>query len=636
MQSGSPGASGVVLDKAIEAHLAGRIGEAQKLYQSVIDADPADPVALHLLGVSYIQQGQPLQGISFVEQALALRPDDAGMHYNLACALQALNRLDEAIEHYETGLAINPRQAEAHLNLGNALQAQDRHAEAIAHYQETLALKPDDADAHNNWGNSLQALERQVEARDHYEKALAFKPDHAQARNNLGNTLQALNRHEEAIARFREALAIKPEFAEAHNNLGHALQALNRPEEAIGHYEAALVLRPDYAEAHSNWGIALQALNRHEEAIARYDRAIALKPDYAEAHWNKSLALLCLGRFAAGWQLYEKRWQRKQTVALPDFNLPLWLGQEGRAGPVLRHARLGGDRASRNMVSRRSGFVHFIGSLRALLRHGSAGAGRNILIQFEQGHGDALQMLRYVALLERIGMRCWIQVPPALMALTHRSFPRAQVVGVGQCPPDVRFRVPMLSLPLAMKTFSEAQIPGVVPYLIADERKKAEWASRLAIEHRRSVGLAWRGRPTHRNDRNRSILLETLVPLFSRKEIQFVNLQKDLTEAEFEELARHDNVTIIDKELDSFDDTAAVASVLDLVICVDSAPAHLSGALGKTTWVLLPFSPDWRWLLARSDCPWYPSARLFRQKSIGDWAEVVRAVGGALSIKSLS
>jgi len=147
MQSGSPGASGVVLDKAIEAHLAGRIGEAQKLYQSVIDADPADPVALHLLGVSYIQQGQPLQGISFVEQALALRPDDAGMHYNLACALQALNRLDEAIEHYETGLAINPRQAEAHLNLGNALQAQDRHAEAIAHYQD-LVICVDSAPAH--------------------------------------------------------------------------------------------------------------------------------------------------------------------------------------------------------------------------------------------------------------------------------------------------------------------------------------------------------------------------------------------------------------------------------------------------------------------------------------------------------
>ena len=636
MQSGSPGASGVVLDKAIEAHVAGRIGEAQELYQSILETNPDDHVALHLLGVSHIQQGRPLEGIPFVEQALALRPDNADAHYNLACALQTLDRLDEAIARYGAALAINPGHAAAHLNLGNALQAQDRHAEAMAHYQETLALKPDDADAHNNWGNSLEALNRHEEASDHYAMALKFRPDHAQALTNLGNTLQALNRHDEAIARYQEALAIKPEFAEAHNNLGHALQALNRTDEAIGHYQAALAIRPDYADAHNNWGIALHAQNRHNEAILRYDRVIALKPDYAEAQWNKSLALLGLGQFAAGWPLYEKRWQRKQTVALSDFNLPLWPGQESSAGVVSRQACSGRDGASRKMASQRSGFVTFIRSLRSLLGAATAGAGTNILIQFEQGLGDALQMLRYVLLLEQIGMRCWIQVPPALMLLTQRSFPRARVIALDQCPADVQFRVPMLSLPLAMKTFSEAQIPGVVPYLIADERKKAAWASRLATGRRHTVGLAWRGSPTHKHDRNRSIPLEILKPLLSLGEIQFVTLQKDLTDAESGELARHDNVIALDRALESFDDTAAIVSVVDLVISVDSSLAHLAGALNKATWVLLAFSPDWRWRLGRSDSPWYPSARLFRQPSPGDWTGVIEAVAASLCVQSPS
>jgi ADP-heptose:LPS heptosyltransferase len=191
----------------------------------------------------------------------------------------------------------------------------------------------------------------------------------------------------------------------------------------------------------------------------------------------------------------------------------------------------------------------------------------------------------------------------------------------------------MLSLPLAMKTFSEAEIPGVVPYLIADEQKKAGWASRLATERRHTVGLAWRGRSTHKNDRNRSIPLEMLKPLLSHGEIQFVTLQKDLTDAESRELARHDNVMVLDRELESFDETAAIVSVVDLMISVDSSPAHLSGALNKATWVLLAFSPDWRWQLRRNDSPWYPSARLFRQQSIGDWTCVIDAVAAALRVQ---
>ncbi len=633
MQSGDPSELTALLDKAVDAHAAGNMAAAQELYMALLEKSPDDHVALHFLGVSYFQQGKPIQGIPYVEQALALKPDYVDAHFNLGCTLQGLNRLEEAIAHYESALAIDSDSAGAHLNLGNALQTLDRHEEAIAHYQQTLALRPEDADAYNNWGNSLQALNRHNEATACYERSLALRPDHAEAHSNLGNSLFALNRHDEARAHYEKALALKPEFAEAQNNLGHALQALNQIDAALACFARALAIKPDFAEAHNNWGIALQALNRHDAAIEHYERAIALKPDYAEAQWNKSLALLCLGRFREGWQLYEKRWRRKEAVALPDFDLPLWSGQEDSATRC--ESRGGRAAVSSRTAARRRGIPLAKAFLGILFGRGDAAPAANLLLQYEQGFGDAIQMLRYVPLLEQMGVQCWIQAPPALAALAQRSFPRARVVAPTQCPAEAEFRIPMLSLPRALKTYSASDIPRAVPYLAADEQKKAAWAARLANQRECTVGLVWRGRPTHKNDHNRSIPLATLAPLFSRKDIHFVTLQKGLTEAELGELAQYDNVTMVDEELDSFDDTAAAVSVLDLLISVDSAPAHLSGALGRPTWVLLPFSPDWRWLLAGSDSPWYPSARLFRQESIGDWVGAIRDVGDSLSVASL-
>lgn len=613
MPGGGQDASAADLAQAVAAHLAGRMDEAQALYRSVLATNPGDHVAAHLLGASYVQQGKLQDGIALLERALALKPDYADAHYNYGCALQALGRLDEASARYVAALAIDPGHAAAHLNLGNTLQALGRHAEAIAHYQEVLALKHGDADAHNNWGHSLQALARHDEAARHFGLALASRPDHAGALNNLGLTLHALNRPEEAVARYEQALAVAPDFAEARCNLAHALNALGRRDEAMAQCAAALALKPGYAEAHNNWGIALHGLNRLGEAIAHYDQAIALKPDFADAQWNKGLALLGGGQLAAGWELYEKRWQREHTAALPDLGLALWLGGERSAD-----ARPGG--ALRELYRR----------VRAALRGAVPGAGRSILIQFEQGFGDALQMLRYVPLLEKIGMRCWIQVPPELAALAQRSFPQARLAAVDACPAQVRYRIPILSLPLAMKTFAETDIPRTVPYLVTDRRKTSAWASRLAHTRKLAVGLSWRGRPTHKNDRNRSMALELLQPLLSRGEVQFVTLQKELTAAESSLLARHENVTMLDRELESFDETAAVLSAVDLMICVDSSLAHLSGALGRPTWVLLAFSPDWRWQLARSDSPWYPSARLYRQQAPGNWTGVVDAVAAAL------
>jgi len=334
-------------------------------------------------------------------------------------------------------------------------------------------------------------------------------------------------------------------------------------------------------------GVSLAALNRDAEALVCHERALAIDPHYADAEFNKALGLLRSGNFREGWRAYEKRWQAKDGAGKRHVDRPLWLGDT----PV---------------------------------------EGRSVLIEFEQGFGDAIQAWRYVPRLEALGAKCWIHAPASLQALVQRSFPHTSVIPRNWWPDQIELRVPVMSLPLATHTFSEADIPRVVRYLAADERQVAQWAARLSSAGAPRVGLVWRGNPSHRNERNRSAPLEAFAPLLSRAGVRFVTLQKNLTDPEREILSRYANVTVLDEELRTFDDTAAAMSTLDIVISVDSAPAHLAGALGRTTWILLPFSPEWRWMLGRSDSPWYPTARLFRQRSIGDWAGVVAELCAAL------
>ena len=229
-------------------------------------------------------------------------------------------------------------------------------------------------------------------------------------------------------------------------------------------------------------------------------------------------------------------------------------------------------------------------------------------------------MLRFIPILSSLGARCFVQAHPTLRTLVQRSLPGIDVIARNQCPSGIDSRTPVMSLPLAMRIRGEADIPRAVPYVRADDGKAALWAKRLGGGLR--VGLVWRGNPKHLNDANRSARLEDVEPLLGCEAVRFVTLQKALTDAESAILSRHAGLAVLDGELETLDDTAAVISVLDAVITVDSALAHLAGALGKPVWVMLAFSPEWRWMLGRGDSPWYPSARLFRQRSRGDWAGV--------------
>ncbi len=433
----------------------------------------------------------------------------------------------------------------------------------------------------------MRAQQRHEDAIRHYATALALRPGYAEAHYNIGNALQALGRYDEAIAAYEKAAAIKPDYAEALNNLGNALQALNRHEEAIVRFEQALAVMPDYAEAHNNLGNSLQALNRHEQAIARHARALALQPDCIAAQWNEGLARLVIGDFKAGWKQYEGRWavaglgQRRR-----EFAQPQWRGE-------------------------------------------FALAGRTILLHAEQGLGDTLHFARYVPMVAALGAGIVLEAQNPLVPLLAGLPGVASIRAQGEALPTFDCHCPLLSLPLAFGTTFDT-IPRNVPYLAAAPERIARWRSTIEEAAAPRIGVVWAGNPANVFDHRRTLPLRHLLPLLRTPGVKFFALQKDLRPGDLELLQAFPEVRLLGEELEDFTETAAVVSLLDLVITVDTAVAHLAGALGKKVWVLLPFSPDWRWLLAREDSPWYPSARLFRQPATSDWASVLAQVATAL------
>ncbi len=442
-------------------------------------------------------------------------------------------------------------------------------------------------------GNVLQRGGRHAEAIEAYRRGLALQPDIAPMRSNLGNSLQALGLFEESVAEHRRAVAMRPEWGALHGNLGAALYRLGEMEEALEAYGRALALQegkaapPPLAALHSNIAAALVGLNRHEEAIPVYEKSLALCPEQTEAAWNYGLTLLSLGRFREGWPFHERRLEQGYKKVLERVPAPMWDGE-------------------------------------ASLR------GKRILLQAEQGWGDVFQMVRYLPILQAAGAECSLQAPPTFHDLFRRSLPGVELYPVEEIPASLNFRLPITSLPAVLRTHSDAEIPKPIPYLTPDPEKAAAWRRRIdaVAQGCLRVGLVWKGNPEHPDDRNRSMPLETTAPLFARQDALWVILQKGESIDERAWLQRRATVLLPEpEEITSYDDTAAAMAGLDLIVSVDSSPAHLAGALGKPLWLLLPFCADWRWRIGREDSAWYPTARLFRQERRRDWAGVVRRVG---------
>jgi tetratricopeptide (TPR) repeat protein len=509
--------------------------------------------------------------------------------FQQAVRFQGSGQLAEAASLFAAILEHNPDHFPTLHRLAAIRRFQNRLDESLALLERAIACNPTAADAYNSLGNTLNSLGRPNEALEQYQRAAALRENFPEAHLNLANCLKGLEHWHEAEAAYRAAIALRPGYVEAHTNLGIVLSRLNRPADALASFSVALSFDPEIKLGNSNLATAVTALNRHEEALVFLERARQLAPDAPEPVFNESLVHLAMGNLELGWPCYEARLRIPELKVNPyNFAQPIWDGQ-------------------------------------------SALADKTLLLYAEQGLGDTILFARFVELIVQKGGRVIIAMQKPLERLMTTVPGVAQVLTTGEPLPEFDLHAPFGSLPLALKITLDT-IPARMPYLQAP----AESATTASLDEKSDdsrplVGICWAGNPAYANDHNRSIPLAIFERLFQVPDVRFVSLQQNLRPGDDAILAGFDNIdlTSIHKSSD-LADTAALISKLDLVITVDTAIAHLAGALGRPFWILVPYVAYWPWLRNRTDTPWYPTARLFRQPQIGDWASVLESVAGAL------
>jgi len=634
-------------------HQQGQYQEAEKIYTNAINENPNNFNALQLLGTLLAQNGEFDRSIDVLAKALEINPKNAAVNFNLGNALaaskrydeatisyksaieinsenadyyfnagfamQATRKIEEAIEHYKKAIKLNPKYTEAYLNCGIALQSENRIQEAIIYYQSAIAIKPNFAQAYSSCGNAYQELKRFEEALLCYQHAIDIQPDYAEALVKRGDVQQRLGNLVEALESYEHAIEIEPANAEAFSNCGVALQRMAKVEEALIFYDRAISLSHDYAEAYSNRGNALKELSRFQEAIASYNKAIELKagyleaycnrantylelnqitealesynraieinPNHPEANYGKATILLLQGKYKKGWELYESRWDREVMRSYrKSFEQPSWLGIK-----IIKN--------------------------------------KTILLYSEQGLGDTIQFFRYAKLVKELGATVIIEVPKVLVGLFHGIDYIDRIIEKGQRLPSFDYQIPLMSLPLVLRTEID-NIPAPSKYLYSDDIKRKEWNERLKLKNKPRVGLVWSTSTVNQNSKNRTLKLSELIP-FLPDCCDYVCLQKEVKDAD-KAILESTSIKYFLNDIKDFTDTAALCDLMDVVISIDTSVAHLAGALGKPAWVLLPFAPEWRWLLERSDSPWYNSVKLYRQDVPMQWETVFTKISGDL------
>jgi tetratricopeptide (TPR) repeat protein len=547
------------------------------------------------MGLLYLQAGQYDHAIEWIDRASRqdLKTDYLG---SLAVALDQQGLHGESLRALDRALQLRPGDLALWIHHGNALLKLDRYAEGLMSYQHVLKFSPAHADAAFGCGCALLRLGRLDEALSYINRCGELRPNQATVFEQRGHVLFSMKKYEDALSSFLRAHALNPNNHETCNNIASSLQLLSRDEDALPWFDKAIALRPDCVPPLVNKGFTLTQLRRLDEASAAFDRAKAIDPGDADLTFHRSLLDLLTGNFEAGWLGREARWRmRTRPGNYPQFREPLWRGD---------------------------------GDLR----------GKTILVLEDEGLGDTLQFARYIPDLVERGARVVLRVGDPLHPLL------SALPGVAECSPksdqsvpSFDLHIPTCSLPLAFGTRLDT-IPADIPYLPAPPSSRVQaWEDRLEdrlrdrFGPRRAlrVGLVWSGRPTHANDHNRSIPL----PMLSRildVDAAFISLQKDPRPADRAVLAQT-GIVDLTSHLTDFAETAALVSCLDLVISVDTSVVHLAGALGRPVWTLLPYAPDWRWLLDRDDSPWYPTMRLFRQTAARDWADVLDRVHAELA-----
>ena len=640
-----------LLTQAVDAHRQGRLDDAEGFYRQILAIVPGHFDALHMLGVLQAQRSNFPDAIDLIGHALALRPNEAAAHSNLGNALRGSRRPEEAVACYDRALQIDPAHADALRNRAHALWDLQRREEAVAAYEAALRVRPDDADLLYRQGTILLQLDRSAEALACYEKALQIRPDDVGTLNNRGNALRNLGRLAEALASFDRALETAPDDVDLLNNRGTVLQDLDRPEEALAALDRALQIQPEFIEAHYNRGTMLWDLERHQEALIALNRALQSRPGFIEAYYNRGNTLWRLNRLEEALADYDQvlaanpnhvdALNNRGTV-LHDMKRPLdaldCYERVLALKPDDRHTLANAGMCRLLIGDFKRGWEGFEWRGGAADRpdldrprwHGHEPLdGKTILLWAEQGLGDTIQFSRFARLVAARGASAvLLSVPTALESLMTSLDGVTRVLQNGQPLPATDYYCPLPGLPLAFD-IGLTTIPAEASYLRADPARVAIWADRLGPRRLPRIGLVWSGNPEHKNDRNRSIPLELYIRL-AEGPFEFVCLQKEIRERDKPVLEQRPDIRTFCDELTDFADTAALVQNMDLVIAVDTSLAHLAGALGRPLWVLLPYVPDWRWLLDRDDSPWYPTARLFRQPGVGDWHSVVEQVGREL------
>ena len=608
---------------AFELHRDGKLEEAKPIYEEILMADPRHFDVLHLLGLAAYQEGRLEEAETFFVRGLEVKSDFWQIYASYGRTLHDLRRLDEALDSYDKAVALNPDDAEAYCERGLVLKDLGHFEEALTSLNKAISIDPDYAAAFNNCGAvlkdlnlleealasydaaislngaygiaysnrgaALKDLGRFDEAIESFDMAVSLTPQFADAYFNRGNALQQMGRLDEALASFDEALAINPRHAEGFCNRGNALQDLTRFADAIASYEQAISVNPRYAEAYSNRGEALKALNRLDDAMTSYDNAIVIKDDYAEPLWNKGLVKLLKGELAEGWDFYE--WRKKTRTPYGDraYAQPFWTGDADLTD-------------------------------------------KTILVHWEQGFGDTIQFCRYIEEFNRRGAQVLFAPQRKLRALMQGLAAPFKMVDANDFGLKFDYHIPLLSAPFAFRT-DLSSIPGQKPYLKVQPDRIEHWWSKIGSEGLK-IGICWQG-STGRIDAGRSFSLTAFYGLSMMPGVRLISLHKG--EGESQLLGLPDDMKVetlgpdYDAGGDAFLDAAAAIACCDLVITSDTAIAHLAGALGVTTWVALKYFPDWRWLQDRSDSPWYPCMRLFRQQSPGDWTGVFAEMEQALA-----
>jgi tetratricopeptide (TPR) repeat protein len=506
--------------------------------------------------------------------------------YRASINLIRENKLNDALALTDKAISIKPDFPDAVFNQGYIFKLMGNHKASEESFRRFIELKPDHAEAYLGLGLALQEQGKPKEASEQYQRVLSLNPNHTEAHLALGNALKELGRIEESLESYQQTLRINPNHVEGWKGFGMALKEQGKMQQALTCYEKALSLDPKNIETWISIGNLKKAMGDLSGSIDTYRQTIQLKPDEGRVHSFLALALLLRGEFDEGWKEYEWRWEIEPlSVAKRHYSAPRWSGE-----PL---------------------------------------NGKRIFLYGEQGFGDILQFVRYALVLKNMGARIFLECYQELLPLVSRMSIIDAVVVPNHQIPAFDYHCPLMSLPYIFKTRLES-IPAPVPYLFASPEAVGCWQNRLKTD-KFKVGIIWAGNPSHKKDRERSIPLCQLAPILKTPGVQFFSLQVGGRAKDIQESCAFGDIVDLSPELKDFDDTAAVMSALDLIISVDTASAHLAGALGRPVWIMLQFSPDFRWLWGREDSPWYPSARLFRQPEHNCWEAVIRQIASELT-----